>query len=102
MISALLAIQREQLMFARGPQNSNSGNVPSAAVSSARSSGGSVYTSGSLRPSAVYIGRGVIETSADEYILYHQKSFAARKAGSSRFAASQIFSPWTRAFDWRQ
>src|SRR6476619_5413241 len=57
--------------------------------------------SGSLRPSAGYIGRGVTEISADEYMLYHQKSLAHVNAGSSRFAASHSFSRWIRWFDWR-
>src|SRR3989304_1229036 len=35
-------------------------------------------------------------------MLYHQKSLAQVNAGSRRAAASQIFSPATRRFDWRQ
>src|SRR5690348_10131898 len=58
--------------------------------------------SGIFRPSAVYIGRGVTERSAEEYILYHQKSFATVKLASRRLAASHSFSPCTSAFDWRQ
>ena len=38
--------------------------------------------SGSLRPSAGYIGRGVTAKSAELYMLYHQKSFAQVNAGS--------------------
>src|SRR5262245_29786158 len=100
--SAERAIQRVEAMPARGPQNSKSGNVPSSFESDARSSDGSVYTSGSFRPSAVYIGRGVTEKSAPEYILYQKKSFAVVKPGSRRLPASQIFSPPTRWFDCRQ
>ena len=58
--------------------------------------------SGSLRPSAGYIGRGVTAKSADAYMLYHQNSLAQVNAGSRRFAASQTFSPPTRWLDWRQ
>src|SRR3954451_14472830 len=57
--------------------------------------------SGSLRPSAGYIGRGVTAMSADEYMLYHQKSFAQVNDASRLRAASQSFSPSTRRFDWR-
>src|SRR5689334_17948268 len=102
MCCAERAIQREQLMLARGPQNSKRGNWPRAFWSSSRSAKGSVYTSGSFRPSAVYMGRGVTEMSALEYMLYHQKSFATVKDGSRRLAMSHSFSPWTSAFDWRQ
>jgi hypothetical protein len=35
-------------------------------------------------------------------MLYHQNSLAQRNAGSRFLAASQIFSPATSAFDWRQ
>src|SRR5215475_12917303 len=35
-------------------------------------------------------------------MLYHQNSLAQVKDGSRRAAASQIFSPATRRFDWRQ
>src|SRR3954466_9856215 len=35
-----------------------------------------------LRPSAGYMGRGVIDQSAVEYMLYHQKSFAQVKPAS--------------------
>jgi hypothetical protein len=35
-------------------------------------------------------------------MLNHQNSFAQVKAGSRRLPASQIFSPVTSAFDWRQ
>src|SRR5688572_732431 len=94
--SADRAIQRVDAMPARGPQNSNSGKVPSSFVSAARSSGGSVYTSGIFRPSAVYIGRGVTDQSAPEYMLYQKKSFAVLKLGSRRLPVSQIFSPPTR------
>jgi len=61
-----------------------------------------VCTSGTLRPSAGYCGRGVTAKSAVEYMLNHQKSFAQVKAGSRFLAASQIFSPVTSAFDCRQ
>src|SRR6478672_7330080 len=57
--------------------------------------------SGSLRPSAGYIGRGVTAMSALEYMLYHQNSLAQVKDASRRRAASQIFSPPTRRLDWR-
>ena len=57
--------------------------------------------SGSLRPSARYMGRGVTAMSALEYMLYHQNSLAQVKAGSRRFAASHTFSPPTSRFDWR-
>src|SRR5688572_5944872 len=88
-------------MPARGPQKSNSGNVPSACDSESRSSGGSVYTSGILRPSAVYIGRGVTEISALEYMLYQKNNFATVNVGSRFRAASHSFSPPTRWFDCR-
>src|SRR5690606_2069982 len=58
--------------------------------------------SGSLRPSAGYIGRGVTAQVALLYMLYHQKSLAQVNAGSRRAAASQIFSPAISRFDWRQ
>src|SRR6187399_2695305 len=58
--------------------------------------------SGSFRPSAGYNGRGVTDHVALLYMLYHQKSLAQVKAGSRRAAASQIFSPPIRWFDWRQ
>src|SRR5690349_23209074 len=48
------------------------------------------------------MGRGVTPKSADEYMLYHQKRLAQVKLGSRRLAASQIFSPPTSRFDWRQ
>src|SRR5882672_12063676 len=57
---------------------------------------------GSLRPSAGYVGRGVMDQSALEYMLYHQKSFAQVKPGRRRRAASHTFSPATRRFDCRQ
>src|SRR5690606_5970476 len=57
--------------------------------------------SGSLRPSAGYIGRGVAEMSAVEYMLYHQNILAQVNAGSRRLAASHSFSPCTSRFDWR-
>src|SRR3954471_18543599 len=57
--------------------------------------------SGSLRPSAGYIGRGVIAMSADEYMLYHQNSFAQVNDGSRLRAASHSFSPSTSRLDWR-
>ena len=53
-------------------------------------------TSKTLRPSAKYIGRGVIDQSADEYMLYHQKSFAQVNPGRARRAVSQSFSPATK------
>src|SRR5947207_2665214 len=43
--------------------------------------------SGSLRPSARYIGRGVTASSALEYMLYHQNSLAQLKLASLRLAA---------------
>src|SRR4051812_11796290 len=57
--------------------------------------------SGSLRPSAGYMGRGVIAMSAEEYMLYHQNSFAQVNDASRLRAASQIFSPSTSRLDWR-
>src|SRR5207302_292281 len=57
---------------------------------------------GSLRPSAGYVGRGVMDQSALEYMLYHQKSFAQVKPGRRRRAASHTFSPATRRLDCRQ
>jgi hypothetical protein len=54
-----------------------------------------------LRPSAGYIGRGVALQSALEYMLYHQNILAQVKRASRALAASQIFSPHTRRFDWR-
>src|SRR5258708_25049848 len=58
--------------------------------------------SGILRPSAGYIGRGVTAKSAELYMLYHQKSFGQVNDASRFLAASQIFSPPTRALDCRQ
>src|SRR4051812_11782852 len=47
------------------------------------------------------MGRGVTETSALEYMLYHQNSFATLKLGSRRLASSHSFSPCTNWFDCR-
>src|SRR6266545_6394639 len=58
--------------------------------------------SGSFRPSAGYMGRGVTAMFAVEYMLYHQKRFAQVNAGSRRAAVSQIFSPATSRLDCRQ
>src|SRR4051812_18942398 len=55
--------------------------------------------SGSLRPSAGYIGRGVTAKSAELYMLYHQKSLAEVNERSRFLAASHTFSPATRALD---
>ena len=49
--------------------------------------------------SAGYIGRGVIDQSAVEYMLYHQKSFAQVKPGRAARHFSHSFSPCTRWFD---
>jgi hypothetical protein len=49
----------------------------------------------------VYIGRGVTEISALEYMLYHQNSLALVKLGSRRLASSQTLSPATSWFDCR-
>src|SRR5690349_881083 len=57
--------------------------------------------SGSLRPSAGYIGRGVTDHCALEYMLYHQNSLAQVNAGSRRRPLSQTFSPATSRFDCR-
>ena len=42
---------------------------------------GDAHMSGSLRPSAGYIGRGVTATSTDEYMLYHQNMLAQVELG---------------------
>ena len=55
-----------------------------------------------MRPSAGYIGRGVADQSALEYMLYHQNILAQVKAGSRALPASQIFSPATSPSGWRQ
>jgi hypothetical protein len=55
--------------------------------------------SGSLRPSAGYIGRGVTVKLAVETMLYHQKRLAQVNDGSRLAAASQIFSPDINRFD---
>src|ERR1043166_6185603 len=52
-----------------------------------------------LRPSAGYIGRGVIDQSAVEYMLYHQKSFEQVNPGWSARNSSQTLRPRTRWFD---
>ena len=52
-----------------------------------------------MRPSALYIGRGVTEKSAVEYMLYHQNMFAQVSDGSRLRAVSQTFSPETKRFD---
>ena len=49
-----------------------------------------------LRPSAGYIGRGVTDQSALEYMLYHQNSLAQVRPGSLRRSRSQIFGASTR------
>src|SRR5262245_51969062 len=89
-------------MSVAGPQNLNNGNCPSSACSWARRSPGEVQTSGSLRPSEGYIGRGVTAQSTDEYMLNHQQTLAQVKAGSRARARSQILGAWTRRLDWRQ
>src|SRR5262245_49819989 len=58
--------------------------------------------SGSLRPSEGYIGRGVTDQSAPEYMLYHQNRLAQVNAGSRSRPSSQTFLASTRRFDWRQ
>src|SRR6185503_10448076 len=52
-----------------------------------------------LRPSAGYMGRGVIDQSAVEYMLYHQNSFAQVKPGRTARHFSQSFFPRTTWFD---
>src|SRR5258707_15637458 len=99
--NADVAIQRVETMSAAGPHKRNSGNWPSACCSSSRNADGCVWMSGSLRPSAGYIGLGVTAMSALEYMLYHQNSLAHVKDGSRRRAASHSFSPPTRRLDWR-
>ena len=56
---AASAIHCVDAIVVAGPQNWNSGNCPNSRWSVSRSSGGCVQQSGSLRPSAGYIGRGV-------------------------------------------
>ena len=90
---AARAIHSLETMLVRGPQKLKSGNVPNFAWSSSRRSSGSVHTSGSFRPSAGYMGRGVAAHVAVSYMLYHQKSFAQVKSGSRFLPASQIRSP---------
>src|SRR5262245_48706945 len=89
-------------MSVAGPQNLNSGNWPSSCCSRARRSPGEVHTSGSLRPSDGYIGRGVTAQSTDEYMLYHQHTLAQVKLASLALAFSQSFGCCTRRLDWRQ
>src|SRR5687767_13282267 len=48
------------------------------------------------------MGRGVTENSAEEYMLYHQKSWAVLSPGRARRAVSQTCSALTRRFDCRQ
>ena len=50
---------------------------------------------------ATHIGRGVIEMSALEYMLYHQNNLALVKLGSRRLASSHSLSPWTSWLLWR-
>src|SRR5260370_4355812 len=88
-------------MSAAGPQKRKSGNWLSVPCSSSRSGAGWVWMSGSLRPSAGYIGRGVSAKSAVEYMLYHQNSLAQVNDGSPLRAASHSFSPPTRRLDCR-
>jgi hypothetical protein len=45
------------------------------------------------------IGRGVIDQSAVEYMLYHQKSFAQVKPGRSSRSSSHSFGPATTRLD---
>ena len=53
-----------------------------------------------LRPSAGYLGRGVMLQSAVEYMLYHQKSLAQVKEGPYRFFSfSQMRGPCTSLLD---
>ena len=48
------------------------------------------------------MGRGVALQSALAYMLYHQNILAQVNSGSRALPASQIFSPPTSLFDWRQ
>src|ERR671934_753600 len=91
------AIQRVLLMSVAGPQNLNNGNWPSSLCSAWRRSPGWVHTSGSLRPSAGYIGRGVTAQSTDEYMLNHQHTLEHVMS-----ARSHSLGRWTSRFDCRQ
>src|SRR5688500_235205 len=73
---AASAIHRVESIDVIGPQNLKRGNWPSRPCHSPRRVEGSVQMSGSLRPSAGYIGRGVTVKSAVEYIAYHQQMLA--------------------------
>src|SRR5919202_5468575 len=99
---AALAIQRVAPISVAGPQKVNSGNWPNSDWSAARRSPGWVHTTGSLRPSAGYIGRGVTAQSTDEYMLNHQHTLAQVKSGSRVLADSHTLAPWTKRLDWRQ
>src|SRR4029079_17495842 len=86
-------------MSAAGPQKRNNGNWPSEPCNSSRNCAGFVWMSGTLRPSAGYIGRGVTLMSAVEYMLNHQNRLAQVKPGSVARARSQTFAACTRGFD---
>src|SRR5580693_839681 len=91
------AIQRDaasgppwgELIPAAGPQKVAKGNSPRSRLISVRMEYGQEWMSKNLRPSAGYMGRGVMDQSAVEYILYHQKSLAQVKPGSSSRNSSQ-------------
>ena len=84
------------------PRTGRAGTGPGArsARRGARRAGCRCRGSCARRPGTC--GRGVTARSAALYMLYHQKSLAQVKAGSRRWAASQIFSPATSWFDCRQ
>ena len=63
-------------MPAAGPQKEGKGKSPKSDFICSRKSIGWVCTSNTFRPSAGYIGRGVTDQSADEYMLYHQNILA--------------------------